>query len=128
MIFKRIDHVEIIPKDTEGSVNFYRDVLGFKMKNRTKIGLGALEEVIFLELGDTMLEIVSMTNPTVLSGENPVVGYRMMAIEVASMDEAVAYLKTKGVEMSLGPMTLPDGSKRGEIKDPDGLGIELRQW
>jgi glyoxylase I family protein len=128
MIFKRIDHVEIIPKDTEGSVNFYRDVLGFKMKNRTKIGLGALEEVIFLELGDTMLEIVSMKNPTVLSGENPVVGYRMMAIEVASMDEAVAYLKTKGVEMSLGPMTLPDGSKRGEIRDPDGLGIELRQW
>jgi len=127
-MFKRIDHVEIIPKDTERAVKFYMEVLGFKMKNRTKIGLGALEEVIFLELGDTMLEIVSMKNPAMPSDEAPVVGYRMMAIEVTNMDEAVAYLKGKGVEMSLGPMTLADGSKRGEIKDPDGLGIELRQW
>jgi predicted enzyme related to lactoylglutathione lyase len=52
----------------------------------------------------------------------------MMAIEVEDMDEAIAYLKTKGVAASFGPMNLPDGSKRAEIKDPDGLGIELRQW
>jgi len=52
----------------------------------------------------------------------------MMAIEVENMDEAVGYLKERGVEISLGPVTLPDGSKRGEIRDPDGLGIELRQW
>jgi glyoxylase I family protein len=128
MMFKRIDHVEIIPKDAERAVKFYNEVLGFKMKSRTKIGLGALEEVIFLELGDTMLEIVSMKNPTTPASEAPAVGYRMMAIEVENMDEAVAYLKEKGTGMSLGPMTLPDGSKRGEIRDPDGLGIELRQW
>jgi len=32
------------------------------------------------------------------------------------------------VEISVEPVSLPGGSKRAEIKDPDGLGIELRQW
>ena len=127
-MFKRIDHVEIIPRDVEGAIRFYSDVLGFKMKTRTKVGMGALEEVIFLTLGDTMLEIVSMKNPVPPSQAAVVAGYRMMAIEVADMGEATAYLKNKGVEISMGPVTLPDGSKRAEIKDPDGFGIELRQW
>ena len=51
----------------------------------------------------------------------------MIAIEVEDMDKAVEYLKAKGVEISSGPVVLGK-SKRAEIKDPDGLSIELRQW
>ena len=51
----------------------------------------------------------------------------MMAIEVEDMDKAVEYLKSKGVKISTPPVSLGP-SKRGEIKDPDGLVIELRQW
>ena len=127
-MFKRIDHVEIIPKDPEKAVRFYGDVLGFRLKERTRIGRGPLEEVIFMVLGDTMLEIVCMTNPVAPSQEGVVAGYRMMAIEVDDMEKAIAYLKEKGVKVSVEPVLLPDGSKRGEILDPDGLGIELRQW
>ena len=127
-MFKRIDHVEIIPKDAEKAVAFYGGVLGFSLKERIRIGMGPLEEVIFMSLGDTMLEIVSMKNPAPPSTENVVAGYRMMAIEVDDMDKAIAYLRSKGVEVSVEPVLLPGGSKRGEIKDPDGLGIELRQW
>ncbi len=43
------------------------------------------------------------------------------------MDAAVAYLKGKGVELSRDPVKLGN-SQRAEIKDPDGLSIELRQW
>ena len=50
-----------------------------------------------------------------------------MAIEVDDMDRAIEYLKSKGVSVSWGPVTLGT-SKRAEIKDPDGLSIELRQW
>jgi glyoxylase I family protein len=127
-MFKRIDHVEIVPQDTERAIGFYGDVLGFAMKDRITIGMGPLEEVIFMALGDTTLEIVSMKNPAPPSREGAVAGYRMMAIEVDDMEKAVAYLKSKGVEISVEPVLLADGSKRGEIKDPDGLGIELRQW
>jgi len=127
-VFKRIDHVEIIPADAERSIEFYAGVLGFKLKSRTKVGMGPLEEVIFLTLGDTTLEIVSMKNPVPASQEATAVGYRMMAIEVDDMDKAISYLKSKGVGVSTGPVTMDNGSKRAEIKDPDGLGIELRQW
>ncbi len=127
-MFKRIDHVEIIPRDAEKAITFYGEVLGFTLKERIKIGKGPLEEVIFMVLGDTMLEIVSMKNPAPPSREAVAVGYRMMALEVDDMEKAVTYLKGKGIEVSMGPVSLPDGSKRAEIKDPDGLGIELRQW
>jgi glyoxylase I family protein len=127
-MFKRIDHVEIIPRDAEKAIRFYGDILGFKLKERIKIGMGALEEVIFMGLGDSALEIVSMKNPSPASKEPVVAGYRMMAIEVDDMDKAIAFLKGKGVEVSVEPVSLPGGSKRAEIKDPDGLGIELRQW
>jgi glyoxylase I family protein len=127
-MFKRIDHVEIIPKDADKAVAFYGEVLGFTMKERIKIGMGPLEEVIFMGLGDTALEIVSMKDPAVPPRDTVVAGYRMMAIEVDDMDKAIAFLKSKGVEVSVEPVLLPGGSKRGEIKDPDGLGIELRQW
>ena len=44
-----------------------------------------------------------------------------------NMDEAVAHLKSKGVEITVPPVDLGD-SFRGEIRDPDGLIIELREW
>ena len=72
------------------------------------------------------LEMEKVKDPAPAS-QVPQVGYRMMAIEVDDMDKAVAYLKEKGVEISQPPVSLGP-SKRGEIKDPDGLVIELRQW
>ena len=115
-MFKRIDHVEIIPADTERAIEFYSKVLGFTMKSRTKIGMGSLEEVIFLSLGDSTLKDSSMKDPTPPSKGGVIAGYRMMAIEVDDMDQAVAYLKGKGVEVSMGPVALADGSKRAESK------------
>lgn len=43
------------------------------------------------------------------------------------MAEAVEYLKCQGIAMAREPVDLGH-SLRGEIRDPDGLIIELRQW
>jgi hypothetical protein len=51
--------------------------------------------------------------------------YRMFALEVEDMDEAIAYLRSKNVEICLEPVNLGK-SKRAEIKGPGGLSIELR--
>jgi hypothetical protein len=51
----------------------------------------------------------------------------MMALEVEDMDRALTLLKSKGVESSWGPVKRPSYA-RAEIRDPDGNGIELRQW
>ena len=50
-----------------------------------------------------------------------------MALEVANMDKALVYLASKGIKPTWGPVDLGK-SKRAEVKDPDGLSIELRQW
>ncbi len=125
-MFKRIDHVEIIPRDMDKSIDFYTRILQFTFKERRRVDKPPLQEIAYLTLGDTMIEFLSMTNPAAPAAD-PHIGYRSMAIEVDNMDEAIAYLKSKGVEISVPPVSLGT-SKRAEIKDLDGLSIELRQW
>ena len=50
-MFKRIDHVEIVPHDFERAISFYTAVLGFKVKNRQKVEVSPLEEVAVPRVG-----------------------------------------------------------------------------
>lgn len=126
-MFKRIDHVEIAPSDLERSIAFYTDVLGFRMKERVQIGAPVLKQVVYLELGDTMLELLDFVDPA--PADHTIrVGYRIMALEVDDMEETLAYLAEKGIKPSVQPIDVGGGSLRGEIVDPDGLSIELRKW
>jgi glyoxylase I family protein len=51
----------------------------------------------------------------------------MMALEVEDMQQALEYLKGKGIEPVWGPISRP-AYARAEIRDPDGNHIELRHW
>lgn len=126
-MFKRIDHVEIIPKNFEKSIEFYTEVLGFIVKQRLKVAAPPLDEIAYLELGDTVLELMRVPNAACSTTEPWSVGYRMMALEVEDMEQAVEYLAGKGVAITWGPVDLGE-SKRAEIHDTDGFPIELRQW
>ena len=126
-MIKRIDHVEITTGNLEKTISFYTNILGFKMKERKQMDRPPLEEIDYLTLGDTMIEILAVKDPAPLATQPWQVGYRMMALEVDDMEETVEYLKNKGVEITRGPVTMGK-SKRAEIKDPNGISIELRQW
>ena len=126
-LFKRIDHVEITPSDLERTIRFYTEVLGFHLKSRHEVNAPPLREIVYLTLGDTMVELLGMLEPISAAAEAQRVGYRMIALEVGDMGRAVEYLRSKGVPITWGPVDLPT-SKRAEIQDPDGLAIELRQW
>jgi len=125
-MFKRIDHVEIIPADFERTMAFYTDVLEFKVKQRIPLDNPPLAEIAYLTLGDTMMELIHVVAPAPATPGLPV-GYRGIALEVEDMGKAVEYLQGKGVPITWGPMDLGD-SLRAEIQDPDGLVIELRYW
>ena len=127
MIFKRIDHVEIVPKDPEKTIDFYVDVLGFKIKSRKTMTIAPMREIVYLELADTVIEVIAVDEPASQSEAPWEVGYRAIALEVTDMAEAIAYLQSKGVAITVKPADLGN-SFRGEIRDPDGLSIELRQW
>jgi glyoxylase I family protein len=126
-MFKKIDHVEIVPQDFERAIGFYTGVLGFRIRERRKVDASPLEEVAFLVLGDTVLELLRVKDPSSPSLDSWHAGYRMMALEVNDMDKAVEYLAGKGVAITWGPVMLGK-SKRAEINDSEGFQIELRQW
>ena len=126
-MFKRVDHIEIVPTDVEATINFYVDVLQFTLKSRHEVPMPPMKEVIYLQLGDTVIEIISADKPSDKSNEAWHVGYRCIALEVDNMDEALSYLKDKGIEPTWGPADLGN-SFRSEIQDPDGLQVELREW
>jgi catechol 2,3-dioxygenase-like lactoylglutathione lyase family enzyme len=125
-MFKRIDHVEIIPSDYERTIAFYTGVLEFTIKSRIPLEAPPLEEIAYLMLGDTMIELIKVVSPAPPAAGMPV-GYHGIALEVEDMDQAVEYLTGKGVAITWGPVDLGD-SLRAEIQDPDGLIIELRYW
>lgn len=126
-MFKKIDHIEVIPQDFQRAIDFYTGVLGFTIRNQFRVEAPPLEEVAYLDLGGTVLELMRVKSVAVASANPWQSGYRMVALEVDDMDKTVTYLAGKGVAITWGPVTLGK-SKRAEIKDPDGLPIELRQW
>lgn len=130
-MFKRIDHVEIVTDRPARTESFYTDVLGFTVKTRDRIersGLGVPMDLVYLELGGTVVELISYEGAAVAPAPpNEHLGYRMIALEVDDMNEAADYLKTKGVDIVWGPR-VRDSYARAEICDPNGNHIELRQW
>ncbi len=126
-MFKRVDHVEIIPLNAERTIRFYTDILGFRLTSREEVNVPPLKEVIYLQLGDTTIEVMSVDDPKMRAEVPWQIGLRAIALEVEDMAKAVEYLKARGIGMSRAPVDLGN-SYRGEIQDPDGLIIELRQW
>ncbi|MHB9131630.1 MAG: VOC family protein [Armatimonadota bacterium] len=126
-MFTKIDHVELIPSDVERTIRFYTDIFGFTIKSRFPVDAAPMVEVIYLELNGSVVELLGVTNPAP-APENPWhVGYNALALTVDNMEQTVEFLKSKGVAIAWGPVNLGD-SIRAEIRDPDGLTIELRQW
>jgi glyoxylase I family protein len=129
-MFKRIDHVEIVTDQPERTESFYTDVLGFRVRERDRVERpdGGALNLVYLDLGGTTVELISYQGVPV----DPMprlehLGYRMIAIEVEDMRKASEYLKGKGIDIVWGPM-VRETYARAEIRDPNGYGIELRQW
>ena len=130
-MFKRIDHVEIVTDQLDRAVQFYTDVLGFKVRAREHVDralAGVTLDLVYLDLGGTAIELIKYGNPVEAAPAREHLGYRMMALEVADMQSTIDYLKTKGVPITWGPRVREGEYARAEIRDPDGHGIELRHW
>jgi glyoxylase I family protein len=127
-MFKRIDHVELAPSRLDVTIDFYVRVLGFEERERIQIHHPPLRQVVYLGLGDTVVELLDYENPEPPLPKGPRVGYVALALEVDSMDQALTHLKEHGIHPTIPPFDAGGGSLRAEITDPDGLAIELRQW
>jgi catechol 2,3-dioxygenase-like lactoylglutathione lyase family enzyme len=129
-MFKRIDHIEIVTDRLQDTERFYTDILGFTVGARDRIERpdGSVLNIAHLGLGGTTVELMAYDGVAV--APQPALehlGYRMMAIEVEDMKEALGYLKTKGIDAVWGPV-FRENYARAEICDPNGYRIELRHW
>lgn len=126
-MYKEIDHVEIVVRDLEESKEFYQSVLGFDFVKRADMEESSeIEALIYLELGDTLLELLSVENPAEKIDDDWRIGYRAIALEVDKMEPSLEKLPEE-VDIIWGPRDMGD-FKRAEIEDPNGLPIELREW
>ena len=130
-MFKRIDHVELVTDQPERTIQFYTDILGFKVRSRDRVARSATGtplDLVYLELGGTTVELLTYPGATIGPAPTGVhLGYNLIALEVDDMTAALAHLKSKGVEPVWGPIAR-DRYARAEIADPNGYHIELRQW
>ncbi len=131
-MFKRIDHVELVTDQPERTIEFYTDVLGFKVRSRDRVqppGGAPPLSLVYLELGDSTVELITYEGAKVAPAPTGAhLGYNLMALEVDDMRASIEYLKTKGVGVVWGPVVHEGRYARAEIADPNGNHIELREW
>ncbi|MGH6989534.1 MAG: VOC family protein [Stellaceae bacterium] len=130
-MFKRIDHVELVTDQPERTVQFYTEILGFRVRARDRVGSaggGMALDLVYLELGGTTVELITYDGAEVAPAPTGIhLGYNLIALEVDDMKETLAFLQTKGIEPVWGPL-FHERYARAEIADPNGYHIELRQW
>lgn len=114
-------------KDMDESIAFYTEMLGFRFLRRATFGPPeSRRELAYVGLGDFLLELLELPQG---AAEVPPGAGRPFALTVSNMEQTVADLRSKGVEvdMDIRPGFSFDGLATA-IKDPSGLVIELREW
>ncbi len=63
-MFKRIDHVEIVTDKPEETIKFYTDILGFTVRERSRVPTGPDKalNLAYLDLGGTTVELMTWEN------------------------------------------------------------------
>jgi methylmalonyl-CoA epimerase len=100
-MIKRIDHVAIAVKSLEETLHFFRDVLGLEL-DHTEAEAAQRVVVAFLPAGESEIELVEPVGSDsgvarflAKRGE----GMHHICFEVENLDDALAKLRAKGVQL-----------------------------
>jgi methylmalonyl-CoA/ethylmalonyl-CoA epimerase len=130
-MFNRMDHVGIVVKDIDATLDMYCNQLGFTLLQRVEI---PEQKVVaaFLDAGNSAIELISPTDAesgTARYLANRGEGTHHVAYEVADIAAALAELKARGVRL------IDETPRRGvhglvafiHPKATNGMMIELLQ-
>ena len=110
----------VLVKDLDESIKFYREVIGLPEPKRASAGPGT--EIALFDTGGAELELLQKYDVP-----NPDPGNAVcIAFEVASIEDAMAHVTEKGIEIERGPIISPR-AKFFFIRDPNGVEVELKQ-
>ena len=117
-------HVAIICSDRDKSLDFYMNKLGFEM---IREAVRPQDTLIMLRSGATVLELFIKPDAPQRVNDPEALGLRHLAFHVENMDEAVAWLNSRGVETEPVRNDTVNGGRFTFFKDPDGLPLELHE-
>ncbi|WP_066497979.1 VOC family protein [Abyssisolibacter fermentans] len=124
-MFKRIDHVAFIVKDRSKSINFYEEHFGFKKYYGHDVPIPIVEKIVYLKLGDTVLELIHIPTGSLDKGFH-------FCLESDSFDEDYNRLINAGIPVETEPHPVgareagEEGWRRVVFVGPDGESIEFR--
>ncbi|MTK12896.1 MAG: VOC family protein [Clostridiaceae bacterium] len=109
----------LMVKNMEESFKFYKEIVGLEVDRRYNAGPGV--EIAFLGDGETKVELIcNEAMKEVNFGQDISLGF-----EVNSVDEMMAFVKDKGIDIHSGPFQPNPHIKFFYVLDPNGLKIQF---
>lgn len=109
----------ITVNNLEESLKFYQEIVGLTVDRRFKAGPNT--EIAFLGDGETKVELIcNGADKKVNIGQDISLGF-----EVGSVDEKLAAVKEKGIDINGGPFQPNPHVKFFYVLDPNGLKIQF---
>jgi catechol 2,3-dioxygenase-like lactoylglutathione lyase family enzyme len=121
----------IVIQESERSLAFYRDLLGFKHEADTPMPLGSGGVMHRLWCGDSMIKLVCFNETPEArppkGGIDGATGYRYWTMQVNNLDEIMRDCEAAGVKVAVPVTELAAGVRIGIVRDPDGNLVEFVQ-
>lgn len=129
-VFMRLDGFGLLVNDMSAMIRFYRDVLGFEIKESEQTSNVYLvkDGTLFLLYGRKDFEKMTGKKFEYVKGLN---GHSEIALYVDTFEEVDSEFKNairKGATPVLEPTTEPWGQRTCYIADPEGNLIEIGSW
>jgi methylmalonyl-CoA epimerase len=127
--FKRIDHVVMATADMADAAAKWERNLGLRVEEQVSRPLNASFDVARLPVGDAFLELLQPVDEESRYAEQIKErgeGLHSISIEVDALDEAVAYLRGKGANVSDPEQGIWPGSRVARVSQSSTHGVSIQ--
>ena len=118
-----IEHVSIRCRNLETSIDYFRQMFGAEVILRRE--LDKSRRIVFLRIGDSMLELMEMGPASEPAEPMKHFGFHHIGIRTDDFDTAYKNLQAKGAEFLGQPFEPTPGIRLVFLKEPNGTAIEL---
>jgi len=120
----------IVISDSDKSLAFYRDLLGFNHEGDIPMPAGGKGTMHRLNCGDTLVKLVKYDDVPSGDGKGGITGatgYRYFTMIVSNLEEIMEQCIEAGVKVAIAVTEVRPGVTIAMVEDPDGNWVEFVQ-